>query len=490
MLKMNISSFCQEQREKQQTNQTILVIYGLITSTALHGLLAYASLLVSPRIDNITQNPIEFIIVDEPEPELKPEPEPKPELITEKPLEELPKPELLTKNLEPLPEPLEQVIQEPPQVYQPFQLSESVSTPIVQPEPEISLSKPPTAVINESTQPVQPNLTLPERSAPARPSSLSTPLSASTSEVNSPLNNAPSIQTPIGDAQGANPNTPGLVTSNRSQPVKPTSFSEPLAATEVSSELQEGLSSKVALQPNESTEQAQPNVAVAPERAAPARPGTSNSTPLSAEGSGINASLREGLRSNGLPQPRIGNPSTNPGSSNLPRVAARSQPTKPSRTVEPPPIGSSAGCVQRKKPKFPPRLERENIEARVEIEVTTDANGRAVSQKVIRSSGYSELDEAALSAASSVRCPSSGGERRVRIAISFVQKGTDFEREVRERQEELERKREEEERRLAELERQRAEELERQREAEERRQEELERRRAEELERQRQAEEQ
>lgn len=468
MLKISISSFCQEQREKQQTNQTILVLYGLITSTALHGLLAVANLLISPRIDDITQNPIEFIIVDEPEPEPapEPEPEPKPELITEKPLEELPKPELLTKNLEPLPKPLEQAIKGPNLVQQPPQLSESVSTPIVQPEPEISLSKPPTAVINESTQPVQPNLTLPKPSIPARPSNLSTPLAPS-SEVNSPLIDTPTLQTPIADARAANPNAPGLVTSNRSQPVKPTSFSEPLAATEASSQLQEGLSSKVALQPNESTEQAQPNVAVAAERAAPERPGTSNSTPLSAEGSGINASLRDGLRSNGLPQPRIGNPSTNPGSSNLPRVAARSQPTKPSRTVEPPPIGSSAGCVQRLIPKFPPRLERENIEARVEIEVTTDANGRAVSQKVIRSSGYSELDEAALSAASSVRCPSSGGERRVRIAISFVQKGTDFEREARERQEELERKREEQERRLAELERQRAEELERQRQVEE-----------------------
>ena len=225
-------------------------------------------------------------------------------------------------------------------------------------------------------------------------------------------------------------------------------------------------------------------------RAAPARPGTSNSTPLSAAGSSINASLRNGLGSRGLPQAGIANSGTNPGSSNLGGVAARSQPTKPSRTVEPPPIGSSAGCVQRKKPKFPRSLERENIEARVEIEVTTNASGRAVSQKVIRSSGYTELDEAALRAAESVRCPSEGGERRVRIAISFVQEGTDAQREARERQEQLERQ-QEEERRQAELERQRQqEELQRQQEEYERRQQELERRRAEELERQRQAEEQ
>jgi hypothetical protein len=98
--------------------------------------------------------------------------------------------------------------------------------------------------------------------------------------------------------------------------------------------------------------------------------------------------------------------------------------------------------------------------------VITSSNGNVSEAKIVSSSNYPALDQAALAAARNVSCPT-GERRRVRLAINFAQEGTDFEREARQRQEEAERQQQERERQ-AELERQRLEAQQQQQEEQQR----------------------
>ncbi|NJL83630.1 MAG: TonB family protein [Chloroflexaceae bacterium] len=119
----------------------------------------------------------------------------------------------------------------------------------------------------------------------------------------------------------------------------------------------------------------------------------------------------------------------NPGTGNSGPVAARSQPTRPGGN-SPLPLSSSAGCSATRKPKFPQSLANRGIEARPVVEIVTDPSGKAVRSAIATSSGYPELDRAALETANSVTCPTQGGSRRVRLAIAFVQEGSNLEQEA------------------------------------------------------------
>ncbi len=134
------------------------------------------------------------------------------------------------------------------------------------------------------------------------------------------------------------------------------------------------------------------------------------------------------------------------------------------------------------KPKFPSSLANQGIEARPVVELIVDGSGKVIGSKLVESSPYPAINQAALETVTNVSCPAQGNRRRVRMGISFAQEGTDFERDARQRAEQLERERQEQlERERQEQERQeqeRQEQLERERQEQER-QEQLERERQE-----------
>jgi TonB family protein len=153
--------------------------------------------------------------------------------------------------------------------------------------------------------------------------------------------------------------------------------------------------------------------------------------------------------------------------------------------------------VATSKPEFPSSLANEDIEARPVVELIVDGSGKVIESKLVEPSPYPAINQAALETVTSVSCPAQGSRRRVRMGISFAQEGTDFEREARQRAEQLERERRERERQ-AQLERERRErerqeQLEQERQEQERQeqleQERQEQERQEQLERERQEQE-
>lgn len=170
-----------------------------------------------------------------------------------------------------------------------------------------------------------------------------------------------------------------------------------------------------------------------------------------------------------------------------------SAPTRPAGNSESLPVSSAAGCVATSKPEFPSSLANQGIEARPVVELIVDGSGQVIESKLVEPSPYPAVNQAALETVTSVSCPAQGNRRRVRMGISFAQEGTDFEREARQRAEQLEQERRERERQ-AQLERERQErerqaQLERERQEQERQeqleQERLEQERQEQLERER-----
>jgi len=101
-------------------------------------------------------------------------------------------------------------------------------------------------------------------------------------------------------------------------------------------------------------------------------------------------------------------------------------------------VSSTAGCELKRKPQFPELLTDQDIEARPVVELIIDESGKVTNRKLVESSGYPAIDQAALEIASSVRCPARGDRYRVRFAINFAQEGSEFEREALERLEQLE----------------------------------------------------
>ncbi len=380
---MSISSFCIEQREKENEALKKLLLYSLMVSGVVHIGIFFGLNLIPPE-EKIADEPIEIILLEEPE--VIPEPE-----VPEPP-----------DDLEPEPEPVETKIQETVRVPLP---------PNIEPEPEPQVSEP------EPIPQPQTRVNIPKPS-PVIPSPVETepePI-ARNEEI------TPSITEPVESTPTDNNNSE-LLTSNQ---------------------------------------------------------GTTNSS-----------SGSQGDNNNS------GNNTTGT------ETAAVSPPPTVPRQI-PLPLSAGGGCAPGKKPEFPRSLANRGIEARPVIRITTDTNGTVVNASISQSSGYPQLDRAALRAASRTRCPK-GNIYQGNVVVSFAQPGTDFERDALRRQAELERQREAAERqRQAELEQQRRqeeatnqnqiqqEEAERQRQAElerqRREQEALRQRQQEEAERQRQVE--
>ncbi|NEQ81625.1 MAG: TonB family protein [Moorea sp. SIO2I5] len=244
-----------------------------------------------------------------------------------------------------------------------------------------------------------------------------------------------------------NPGSPGTVASNSSAPPR-LGTSEALdGSSSGSGKLRQSLAGQSSASTNDSDDTlgnpGSPGT-VASNSSAPPRLGTSQALDGSSPGSG---KLRESLAGQSSASTNHSNDTL--GNSGSPGTVASnfSAPPKPSNP-ESLPVSSAAaaGCEVIAKPKFPGSLEDQRIEARPVVELIIDGSGNVTDQKLVESSGYPAIDRAAMGAASSLSCPAPGSQRRVKLAISFVQEGSEREREALERQAQLEQERQERER--------------------------------------------
>ncbi|MDB9442743.1 energy transducer TonB [Sphaerospermopsis kisseleviana CS-549] len=90
--------------------------------------------------------------------------------------------------------------------------------------------------------------------------------------------------------------------------------------------------------------------------------------------------------------------------------------------------------------KYPDKARRRGIEGRAEVALDTDINGNVTFVRLIRSSGDSELDEAAQQAVQEWKLtPLDGGRQGVTASINFAIQGSQRHRQIKERQRERQR---------------------------------------------------
>ncbi len=90
--------------------------------------------------------------------------------------------------------------------------------------------------------------------------------------------------------------------------------------------------------------------------------------------------------------------------------------------------------------KYPDRARKRGVEGNPEVAVDTDKNGNVTRVRLIRSSGDSELDEAAQRAAQEWKLkPTSTDRQGVRASVNFAIQGSERHRELQERQRKRER---------------------------------------------------
>jgi TonB family protein len=113
-------------------------------------------------------------------------------------------------------------------------------------------------------------------------------------------------------------------------------------------------------------------------------------------------------------------------------------------------------CISGCRPEYPSVLNGE--EGTAVVRVVLDSNGNVVDWEIAESGGSSQLNQEALEAARKMkfRVPGGGSRFAVRLPINFTIRGSDFARQARERQAQLERERpQREQERQAQLERDR-----------------------------------
>ncbi len=133
----------------------------------------------------------------------------------------------------------------------------------------------------------------------------------------------------------------------------------------------------------------------------------------------------------------IGN-STGNGTGNESGNKPKSENT-PIATAPKPPIENNsklnrADCIQCQI-KYPDRARQRGIEGNAEVAIDTDSQGNVTRVRLVRSSGDSELDQAAQQAAQEWKLtPTAEGREGVRASVNFAIKGSQRHRKLQERQ--------------------------------------------------------
>jgi TonB family protein len=152
--------------------------------------------------------------------------------------------------------------------------------------------------------------------------------------------------------------------------------------------------------------------------------GTGNGT---GSGTGIGNGIGNGTGSgtgNG-----VGNESGNkPKPENTPIATALKPPIENSSKL------NRADCIQCQI-KYPDRARQRGIEGNAEVTIDTDSQGNVTRVRLVRSSGDSELDQAAQQAAQEWKLtPTAEGREGVRASVNFAIKGSQRHRKLQERQ--------------------------------------------------------
>ncbi|MBO1058244.1 MAG: energy transducer TonB [Dolichospermum sp. JUN01] len=125
----------------------------------------------------------------------------------------------------------------------------------------------------------------------------------------------------------------------------------------------------------------------------------------------------------------VGNESGNkPKSENTPIATAPKPPIENSSKL------NRADCIQCQI-KYPDRARQRGIEGNAEVAIDTDSRGNVTRVRLVRSSGDSELDQAAQQAAQEWKLtPTAEGREGVRASVNFAIKGSQRHRKLQERQ--------------------------------------------------------
>ncbi|MDB9450319.1 energy transducer TonB [Dolichospermum circinale] len=125
----------------------------------------------------------------------------------------------------------------------------------------------------------------------------------------------------------------------------------------------------------------------------------------------------------------VGNESGNkPKSENTPIATAPKPPIENSSKL------NRADCI-RCQIKYPDRARQRGIEGNAEVAIDTDSQGNVTRVRLVRSSGDSELDQAAQQAAQEWKLtPTAEGREGVRASVNFAIKGSQRHRKLQERQ--------------------------------------------------------
>ncbi|QSV54519.1 MAG: energy transducer TonB [Dolichospermum sp. UKL201] len=125
----------------------------------------------------------------------------------------------------------------------------------------------------------------------------------------------------------------------------------------------------------------------------------------------------------------VGNESGNkPKSENTPIATAPKPPIENSSKL------NRADCIQCQI-KYPDRARQRGIEGNAEVAIDTDSQGNVTRVQLVRSSGDSELDQAAQQAAQEWKLtPTAEGREGVRASVNFAIKGSQRHRKLQERQ--------------------------------------------------------
>jgi TonB family protein len=125
----------------------------------------------------------------------------------------------------------------------------------------------------------------------------------------------------------------------------------------------------------------------------------------------------------------VGNESGNkPKSENTPIATAPKPPIENNSKL------NRADCIQCQI-KYPDRARQRGIEGNAEVAIDTDSQGNVTRVRLVRSSGDSELDQAAQQAAQEWKLtPTAEGREGVRASVNFAIKGSQRHRKLQERQ--------------------------------------------------------
>ncbi|MFZ1024604.1 MAG: energy transducer TonB [Limnoraphis robusta] len=428
---MSLSETCIEQRHKDEQKVKLWIIAGLTISAVLHGglfALAFSGFL-DRELEIVEEDAIEFIVVEEEVVEEEQEVEPEPEEIVEEPeevVEEIP--EEIVEEPEEIPEEIvEEIVEELASVDPPVDQPETES---LQPAPADLQSLPEAEPEPVAEQPPpEPAPIAPPEPEPfaEEPPPAPDPLAAMSEE---PL----SEPEPLAQDLPPDPMTPP-------EPLADSAPPEPLASADIAPdapltspldefEVEGGAANTPTEAPTandtaplgEAAERSQPAQGAVPQ------PGTGGS-PSGLEGSF--AGIGSGESPTGGQTPGTGDQAF--GGSPLDGRGGEA-PGRPDGVEGG--TGNSAGnetdtayggggrlsCVDNCVPRYPNSLRDQGVEGTAIVRGLVGTDGRVAQLEIVQSSGNTDLDEAAIEAASRMRFlpPDGGASRPVRLPIQFT----------------------------------------------------------------------